>query len=182
MLLFLAVIDNEDTRNKLEQIYVHYKKPAYWTAYNILKDHHEAEDIIQEAIIKISKVIDNIEEVRCNKTKGLFVIIVRNLSINVYNKRKNKENTLYEDIEIVSEELSLDDVIVGLEESRIIAQKLNQIHPSYADILTLKYYNEYSNQEISELLNITEGNIRTRLHRAKAAIKKMLVQEAKINE
>lgn len=182
MLLFLSITEDEETRNRLEQIYTNYKKPAYWTAYNILKDHHEAEDVIQEAVIKILKVIDSIKEIRCNKTKALFIIIVRNLSINIYNERKNKENTSYEDMEIVSEDISLDEIIIGLEESRIIAEKLNQIHPSYADILTLKYYNQYSNQEISELLNIAEGNVRIRLHRAKNAIKKILIQDVKTSE
>lgn len=35
MLAFLLVIEDEVTRNKLEKIYIKYKKIAYWTAYNI---------------------------------------------------------------------------------------------------------------------------------------------------
>lgn len=182
MLLFLSVIEDKEKRSKLEEIYEYYKKPAYWTAYRILKDHHEAEDVIQEAIIRISKVVDDLKEIKSQKTKGLFIIIVRNLSINIYNRRKNKESTTYEEIEIISEELSMDEIIIGLEEAKIISEKLNQIKASYADILALKYYNEYSNQEISDLLNISEGNVRTRLHRARLAIKEILIQEVETSE
>ncbi len=176
MLTFLSAIDSEETRNKLEQIYTNYKKDAYWTAYKILKDHHRAEDVVQDAIIRISPLIDKIEEVKCNKTRALFVIIVRNLSINIYNKRKNMESAHYEELDIESENLSLDEEMIRLEQAERITKELEKIIPSYADILTLKYYYEYSNLEISKLLNITEGNVRVRLHRAKQSIKKILLE------
>lgn len=176
LLTFLSVIDSEETRNKLEQIYINYKKDAYWTAYNILKDHHRAEDVVQDAIIRMSSLIDKIEEVKCNKTRALFVIIVRNLSINIYNKRKNMESAHYEELDIESKDLSLDGEIIRLEQVEWVAKELEKINQSYADILTLKYYYEYSNLEISKLLNITEGNVRVRLHRARQSIKKILLE------
>jgi RNA polymerase sigma-70 factor (ECF subfamily) len=172
------VIENEEVRSKLERIYISYKKDALWTAYNILKDEQEAEDVVQEAIIKISSIIEKIDTIECNKTRGLFVIIVRNLSINIYNRRKQISPTPYDEkIELQSEDLSLEEEIIRLDQAKLIAEKLEEINPSYADILTLKYYHEYSNSEISKLLNITEGNIRARLHRAKRAIKGILEQE-----
>lgn len=182
MLLFLSIIENVETKSKLEQIYSNYKKDAYWTSYNILKDHHEAEDVLQDAIIKLSLIIDNIDEIKCNKTRGLFVIIVRNLSFNIYNRRKNKEYTSYEEVEIVSQDLSLDEEMIRLDQTKLMAEKLEKINPSYADILTLKFYYEYSNLEISKLLNITDGNVRTRLHRAKSAIKEILLKEVDYGE
>ena len=182
MLSFLSIIEDVETRSKLEQIYNNYKKDAYWTSYNILKDHHEAEDVLQDAIIRISTIIDNIDEIKCNKTRGLFVIIVRNLSFNIFNRRKNKEYTSYEEIEMISQDLSLDEEMIRLDQTKLMAEKLEKINPDYADILTLKFYYEYSNLEISELLNITDGNVRTRLHRAKSAIKEILLKEVDYGE
>lgn len=84
----------------------------------------------------------------------------------------------YDDrLDINSEELGLDEEIIRMEKAKLIAEKLEKINSAYADILTLKYYHDYSNAEISELLNITEGNIRIRLHRAKRAIKEVLEGE-----
>lgn len=175
---FLMVFEDQEVRSKLEQIYILYRKTGFWTANNILKDIYEAEDVVQEAIIKMSSKIDKIDEINCNKTRGLFVIIVRNLSINIYNRRKKISSTPYDDkLEVSSDDLSLDEHIIKLENAKLIADKLEKINSSYADILTLKYYHEYSNAEISELLNITEVNIRARLHRARLAIKEILEQE-----
>lgn len=177
MLSFLLVIDDEVTRNKLEEIYIKYKKIAYWTAYNILKDPHESEDLVQDAIIRMSSLIHKIDEVGCNKTRALFVIIVRNLSINIYNKRKNTKNTNYEDIEIVSTDLTLDEKMINLDQTKWMLDMLTKINPTYADILSLKYYYDYSDLEISKSIGISEGNDRVRLHRARLAIKKIIEKE-----
>jgi RNA polymerase sigma-70 factor (ECF subfamily) len=172
------IFEDGEIRSKLEQIYISYRKDGLWTAYKVLNDMHEGEDIVQEAIIKISSIIEEIDDINCNKTRVLFVIIVRNLSINTYNRRKKISSTPYDDkLEIHSDELSLDEEIIRLEKAKLIAEKLEKINPSYADILTLKYYHDYSNVEISQLLDIREGNVRARLHRAKKAIKEVLEQE-----
>ena len=177
MISFLSVIEDEVKRNKLEEIYITYKKIAFWTACNILKDPHESEDVVQDAIIKMSSLIHKIDEVKCNKTKALFVITVRNLSINIYNKRKNMEDTHYEEIEVFSTDLSLDEQMINLDKAKWILNMLTKINPTYADILSLKYYYDYSDLEISKLLGISEGNVRVRLHRARLSIKKIIEKE-----
>lgn len=72
--------------------------------------------------------------------------------------------------------------MIRLDQTKLIAEKLEKINSDYADILTLKFYYEYSNLEISKLLNITDGNVRTRLHRAKLAIKEILIKEVDYGE
>ena len=178
MLSFLLLIEDEISRNKLEEIYIRYKKIAYWTAYGILKDSYESEDVVQDAIIRIYPTIHKIDEIKCNKTRALFVIIVRNLSINIYNKRRHKENTSYEDIEVISTDISLDEEMINLDRASWISDMLTKINPSYSDILTLKYYYDYSDLEISKLIGITEGNVRVKLHRARLSIKKIIEEEA----
>ncbi len=89
MVSFLLTIENEKARSKLEEIYETYHKDMYITAFSILKNHHESEDIVQDAILRVSKNLHKILEVKCKETRSYLVIIVRNLSYSVYNKRKN---------------------------------------------------------------------------------------------
>jgi RNA polymerase sigma-70 factor (ECF subfamily) len=118
---------------------------------------------------------------KCNKTLGLIVIIVRSISINIYNKRKRRktididgyENVIHDDT-IGNPQLN----IIRLDDKEYITKKLSQIKKEYADILTLKYYYGYSNREIADLLSIKEGNVRVRLMRAKNALHEIIGDES----
>ena len=77
----------------------------------------------------------------------------------------------------MSNDFSIGDEIIRLEQTKLIADSLGKLNQSYADILTLKYYYELSNIEISKLLNVTEVNVKSRLHRAKQAAKEILIEE-----
>ena len=61
-----------------------------------------------------------------------------------------------------------------LEDRRRIAEIMDEIPEGYMDILTLRYFYEYSDSEIAKLLDITEGNVRTKLSRARKAFQKVI--------
>lgn len=64
-------VENEKVRNKLEEIYLAYHKDMYVKAYSILKDHHDAEDIVHDAILRLSKNLHKISDInRFGKWKG----------------------------------------------------------------------------------------------------------------
>ncbi len=169
----MIVIDDLSIRNKLENFYIHYHKEMLYVAYSILKDFHEAEDVVQSAILKLSTKIQEIDDIHCNKTRAFVVIIVRNIALNIYNQRKRKSTVPFDLIDestLLDNEPSLDEHIIQLDLTKWTAQKLASIDPSYADVLALRYLYEYSIEEIAELLNITTGNVRVKLHRAKKAL------------
>lgn len=179
MLLFLMVIEDESIRNKLEELYLLYRKEMLYVANSILNDYHEAEDAVQNTIIKVASQLEKISEVKCNKTRAFLVIIVRNISINIYRQRKNRSSISIDDIiEIIpDDDITLESYMIRLEKAEDIAKLLAKLDSSYADVLTLKYFYEYSNTEIAKLINLTEGNVRVKLHRARKALKKLLLEE-----
>lgn len=178
------MIDDDNKRNKLEDLYITYKKELFYVAYQILHDYDDAEDIIQNAFIRISKHLDKIGEIRCKKTKAYLVIIVRNLSFDRYNHKKKTVlvDFLSETMQESDGSTSLEDHVLNLEQGKILAESLSKINLGYADILTLRYYYEYSTAEISELLNLSVDNVCVRLHRAKASLKKILSEGGVVNE
>jgi RNA polymerase sigma-70 factor (ECF subfamily) len=176
MLAFLLIIEDKEKRDKLEELYVTYRKELYYVAYQILHDYHDAEDVIQNAFIKISKYLDKIGEIRCKKTRGYLVIIVRNLSFDRYNEKKKSVpvDFLEETEEEMESDVSLEDHVLKLERGKELAEALSRIHSGYADILTLRYYYEYNIYEIADLINLTNDVVSVRLSRAKKALKKIL--------
>jgi RNA polymerase sigma-70 factor (ECF subfamily) len=175
--------DGED-KDKLEQLYLTYRKELYYVAYQILKDYHDAEDVLQSAFIKLSKHLEKVGVIKCKKTRSYLVIIVRNLSIDRYNEKKRALPTDFTDEseDIPDNNSSLEDYMLHLELGKVLAEALSKLHSGYADILTLRYYYEYSNVEIAELINMSADNVSVKLNRAKAALKKILSEGGGLNE
>lgn len=176
MLLLLMTIENEQTRNKVEEIYRLYRKLLYYTAYDVLKDHHEAEDVVQSAIIKICDHIQKINDIQCNKTKGFLVIIVRNLAINIYNQRKRTDVDMDRLENLANDEIDTnpEQYLLKIDNAEWVARKLAQMNPEYADVLVLRYTYQFSIDEIAHLMNATENNIRVKLHRARKALQELM--------
>lgn len=171
MFIFGIVIDDDFTRHKIEEMYRMYRKLLFYTAYCILKDYHEAEDVVHTAIIKICDHIDKIEDIKCNKTKAFLVIIVRNIAINVYNKKRRLTDIHMEKlVDLNDNYINPEEYMLKIENAEWVARKLAQINSEYADILVLRYTYQFSIEEIAYLLNTTEGNVRVKLHRARKAL------------
>ncbi len=172
MFLLFASIDNEDNRSKLECLYERYSGDMFKVAYRILNDHQLAQDAVQTAFINILEKIDKIEEINCNKTRAFVVIIVRNISINVYHKRKRQKDIMLDDMGEVfaAKGETIDDTIINAEAFNQISTSIKELPPAYSDIIALKFFYGYSDKEIGVLLNITHDNVRTRLHRAKQSL------------
>jgi RNA polymerase sigma-70 factor (ECF subfamily) len=185
MLSVLLTIEDLKIRSKLEEIYVCYHKELFITAYDILKDYHEAEDIVQTMIIRLSKNIDKITDIKCKKTKTYLIVIVRNLCYDAYN-RKTKITSMPIDemsnIAIEDNERNLDDHILRIEKSSEMIKKLSKLYPPYADILMLKYYHQLSITEIAETLGITENNVSVKINRALKALKGIFEEGSELIE
>lgn len=176
MLTLLLMIEDENDRNKLEELYLTYAKELYYVSYQILHNHHDAQDVLQNAFLKISKYLNKIGEIRCKKTHGYLVIIVRNLSFDRYheNKKAVPVDFLDKSQEESGYDTSLEEHVLNLERGKEFAKALAGINSGYADMLTLKYYYEYSNAEIADLFNLSYDVVCVRLNRARAALKKLL--------
>ena len=98
MLIYLSLLDTEEDISKFELIYNTYKKQMYYTANNILKDNYLAEDAVHNAFLRIIDNLEKIDDVNSHNTKGLIVIIVKNVSIDIYRKnKKERDNTIFID-------------------------------------------------------------------------------------
>jgi RNA polymerase sigma-70 factor (ECF subfamily) len=66
-------------------------------ARSILKDDDKADDAVSSAFVKIIAHIGEYKTIPCNKIKGLVVIIVRNVSINMLDREKAIQFTSFEE-------------------------------------------------------------------------------------
>lgn len=171
---------NQNEQSKLEKIYKLYSRDMYRIAFNILHNYEDSNDIVQASIAKIAKLIDNIDLNNINRTKGFIFIIVKNESINLYNKRKSL--IYYDDLDYFDSLLSSDDVVssevICKENNEYIQRAISSLKEHESQIITLRYYHDLSYKEISVLMECSENTARVILHRAKKSLKKILSEES----
>lgn len=104
-----------------------------------------------------------------------MVIVVRNMSFNLLEKRKKERLVKHYDAltEIVDDNPLILDAFIEKESIKTIQKAINTLDPKYADVILLRYFYDYSNTEIASLLDLSDNTIRVRVHRAK----KMLVNK-----
>ncbi len=156
------------------EIYDLYYRAMFNASLRIVSDTAEAEDVMQDSFIEAFK---KIETYKGEGTFGSWLKrIVVNNSINVIRKRKEMvsiDEVEFElgDVDENEKEYS-ENVFCRLEEIR---DGIKQLPESYRNIISLHLLEGYDHQEISEILNTTYGNIRTRYSRAKQKLLQIIM-------
>ena len=153
----------------------------YNTAFRIVKDTAEAEDIMQESFITAFSKLNTLKEA---STFGSWLKrIVTNKSINQFNKSK-RFVSLNDDDRLTNEldEEPIEDSFSGVSDEDFTKLKANQVmncmndlNDKYRQILNLHFIEGFDYEEICEIQQISYGNCRTMISRAKESLRKKLI-------
>ncbi|MFJ7732605.1 sigma-70 family RNA polymerase sigma factor [Lysinibacillus sp. NPDC097231] len=156
----------------LEKIIDEHAEHLLRLAYFYVKNKHTAEDIVQEVFIKFSQHV--------YEERGQLRAYLSTLTINKckdYLKSWHyKKLILQEKIFPTYANKQRDELIEAEERSHIGAAILKLPLP-YREPIILYYYEELKIAEITEVLGIAENTVKTRLRRAREALKPHLKQE-----
>ena len=132
--------------------------------------HEEAEDILQEVFIKIYQNLNDFDA--SLKFSSWAYRIAHNMTINHYRKKQARPQSVFLDpendfLENIASELNLEQE-VDLEFLRENINKiLNDLRQEYREILVLKFLEQKSYKEISDILKKPIGTVGTLVNRAK---------------
>lgn len=178
----MALDDNEIIRQCLDgqthifsDLVAKYEKPIFNAAYRIIHDFDDAEDIAQNVFVK---AYENLREF--NSRYKFFSWIYRmaiNESINLINKKKKNEIL---DSRIKSKGKSTEEIIDNLELGERVQKALNKLDINYRIVVVLKHFLEFSYKEISDILEIPEKTVKSRLYSARQILKDIIIQN-KVN-
>ncbi len=172
-MFFMMLSDSSDV-HKAEELYSTYKNVMYHTAYAILEDKTLSEDVVHETMVRIIKHFEKIKEINSPMTYRFLVIISRNIALNIYNKRKKEVYTDdIEEFETGTDFMLPEKLVIDRESYNEISGLIQSLPENLSVVIFLKYTHDCTNKEISELLNLSEDNVRQRLHRAKLILKKI---------
>ena len=157
-------------KEAFSRVIIQNKEAMYKTAIVILKNEDDAYDALQEALIKMYRNINKLENKEAFNFWSRRIIV--NCCYDIINKNKRVVDITTKVAENVEE--TREDVY-DCEDS--LVQTLEKIEPDLRLTVTLYYYNDLSTKEIGEILQIPVGTVKSRLARAREKLYQILQEE-----
>jgi len=173
---------SEEAFNRLV---LRHQRSAVNLAYRFLGNYDDACDVAQEAFVRVYKSLKRFKG-NCSFKTWLYKVIL-NLSRNKYRWKKRRRelgrisidspgsDDCHNPIEIPDTTHSVERELRRKEVQARIEESLNRLPRNYREILVLRHMECLSYCEMSKLLHCAEGTIKSRLHRARIEIRKLLV-------
>lgn len=170
-----------------EELVVRYERKVYAIAYRFMGNREDANDLSQEAFIKAYR---NINKFRKDSSFFTWMCrIVSNVCKDELRKIKRKPQTyLDEDVwleegsvskQVKDNEPTPEQAYEKVELNNYLQSLLNQLKPEYRMVIILREIEGYSYDEISELLNVSLGTVKSRISRARKALKEKIASSGK---
>ena len=161
----------------IEKCYELYEQKMFRVALSVLHNESLAEDAVQEAFLQLIKHKVHFDMADSDDCKRYIITVIRNASINIYNKRKNENHivSFTEELEAVceSEAVAPDN---NTEAETEYDPLMNTLPEKYYDVVYCLVVKDYSIRETSLRLGISEANVRKRFERAKKMMRRNLGQ------
>ncbi len=175
MIILCDMIDNPEGKLKFTWLYEFYKNTMFAVAFDIVKQYHDAEDVLEEALIKVIEILDDIDEAEIGtpRCKNLMITITKHRAIDFWRKARKlpvpmenlEQEELYQDVE---------QLYIDTENYKEVIACIGELDEMYRDVLNLKVMHHLTSKKIASILNIGEANVNMRYMRAKRMLAKKL--------
>jgi len=154
-------------------VYKGYYKAMYNTAFRIMNDSFEAEDVMQESFLSAFTKLDSFSG---QVTFGAWLKkIVINNSITALKKNHKFETIPLE--KVAASAVEEDSSDYGEVNVSAVLNKLSALKNNYKVALTLNVIEGYDCEEIAQIMDISYENTRTTISRAKNKLRQLLAEE-----
>lgn len=160
-------IKEGDTK-ALSELYNLTKTDIFAFAFSIVKNYHDAEDILQNTYITIHN--NSYMYIHSKNAKSWIFTIVRNLSLMKIRNNKKEISITHEDLEAISKEhkeFNHDDEI-------ILEYFLNELDIEERNIIVMYNLNGFKHKEIATLLNLPLGTVLSKYNRSIKKLKSFM--------
>ena len=153
-------------------LYDNYSPAFYGVIFRIVKYEEEANEVLQDTFVKIWNSITSFDQ-----NKGTLYTWMLNISRNTAidklkskNFQNNLKNQSIPDFVHNSESLS----VAQVDHFNEVQNVVNRLKDDFKDIINKSYFEGYTQQEISEKMNIPLGTVKTRTRAAFAELRQLL--------
>ena len=158
------------TEAHLDALYRRQRKRLYNAVYRYVWNAADADEIVQEAFVKLWKVRADVVE---GTVDGLIWRIALNLATNRHNRKKRWSFT------------NLDKLVSGRDPevdvgkralNKEVRRAIDALDDELRAVMLMTEFSQLSQREVADVLDIAEGTVASRRHRAREQLKKRLAR------
>ena len=145
---------------------------AWAVVRGVLGDRDDVEDVLQEVFIKVYRGLPSFR--REARFSSWLYRIARNEALNAASKQRPATDPI-EDVPLAAPRRSgPDEQYRRAHEREALNQALGSLDDNYRIVLELRYLADHTYDEISDIMDIPIGTVKTYIYRAKAELKKKM--------
>ena len=173
---WLIVRLREGDLESLGELYERYNTLVYRTALAIIRDERAAEDILQETFLRVYTYADRIDET-VPLGPWLYRVTV-NMAYSWTNRFKRWWHSLQDTLDRLAQpgQCHPETVTEEHEWQQVLRQAIDALPSRHRVVIILYYLEGLSLKEISQVMDVPEGTVKSRLHYARESLRKAMLE------
>jgi RNA polymerase sigma-70 factor (ECF subfamily) len=174
--LLLVELAKNGNEKAFSSLLNRYRDSLYFMLLKMVNNASDAEDLTIEAFGKAFRSLDSFTPDYAFST-WLFKIATNNCIDFIRKKQISPApiDQLHDDLEHLTVSLQSDlpdpeETLINDQKIAVLRDIVNQLKPRYRNLIELRYYKEYSYEEISTELKLPIGTVKAQLYRAKSLL------------
>ncbi len=165
--------DNASSEEAFRELISIYKERLYWHIRNMVKNHDDADDVLQNTFLKVYRNIGQFKGE--SKLYSWMYRIATNESITFLNKKARSQQITSEELqEQIINNLESDVYFEGKEIQIKLQKAIATLPDKQQQVFNMKYFQELKYREMAEILETSEGALKASYHIAAKKIEEYL--------
>lgn len=151
-----------------------YEQQVFRAAFLVLHDADEARDVAQETFMRGYKAMSRFKDEQPFRPWILKIAVNQALTTlrQIQRRRERRVKTSVAEVDY-----TIDEALIDRERAASLIAALNQMKENERIVIYLKYFMDLSEKELSHYLGCAQGTVKSRLHRALAKLRKVVVDD-----
>jgi len=162
--------DPERREAAFRELVHHYQERLYWPIRRIVLNHEDADDVLQDTLIKVFRKIDTFKA-ESSLFSWMYRIAINEALSHLRSMARRKQPTEGEAVRRQLEQLRSDPYFEGDAIQQRLQEALASLPTKQKLVFNMKYFEEMKYEEISEVLGTSVGALKTSYHLAVKKIK-----------
>ena len=158
---------------EFKEMVIPFQDKMYRLALRIVGDSSDAQDVVQEVMIKIWKKRDYVQSL--NNVEAWCMTLTRNQAIDLTRSKHRRTVGIETQYDVRDRAASPDRVLESKETLNRVKDMINNLPENYKLVVHLRDIEEMSYDEIADITGFTKDQVKVYLHRGRKKLKKQIL-------